>query len=156
MNIIMYMIYIGINTGKALLEEMGQDKERKSENQAFLLEPLLALTGSLTLTQTDTTVSGPHKCEIPTQLYLSGKIGIQEAILWLDGPIVNPHLDELENMITKRDVKKGLDINSVQALGAIHEINWSQDKTRHRGQNVPTECTYYLHTVYIIVVGVYI
>ena len=81
MNIIMCMIYIGINTGKALLEEMGQDKERKSENQAFLLEPLLALTGSLTLTQTDTTVSGPHKCEIPTQLYLSGKIGIQEAIL---------------------------------------------------------------------------
>ncbi|PON74255.1 Flavin amine oxidase [Parasponia andersonii] len=71
----------GIDTGKAIVEEMGKDKERKSENQTFLLEPLLALTGSLTLTQTDTTVSGPHKCEIPTQLYLSSKIGIQEAIL---------------------------------------------------------------------------
>ncbi|PON57535.1 Flavin amine oxidase [Trema orientale] len=71
----------GIDTGKAIVEEMGKDRERKSENQTFLLEPLLALTGSLTLTQTDTTVSGPHKCEIPTQLYLSSKIGIQEAIL---------------------------------------------------------------------------
>ncbi|XP_024022040.1 polyamine oxidase 1 [Morus notabilis] len=70
----------GIGTGKALLEEMEKDKERKSESQTFLLEPLLALTGSLTLTQTDT-VSGPHKCEIPTQLYLSSNIGIQEAIL---------------------------------------------------------------------------
>lgn len=51
-----------------------------SENQAFLLEPLLALTGSLTLTQTET-VQALHKCDIPTQLYLSSKIGIQEAIL---------------------------------------------------------------------------
>lgn len=70
----------GISTSKALLQDMEKDKERKSESQAFLLEPLLALTGSLALTQTEA-VSGPHKCEIPTQLYLSSKIGIQEAIL---------------------------------------------------------------------------
>ncbi|XP_015902157.3 polyamine oxidase 1 [Ziziphus jujuba] len=69
----------GIDTGKALLEEMEKEKkemERKSDNQTFLLEPLLALT----LTQTEA-VSNLHKCEIPTQLYLSSKIGIQEAIL---------------------------------------------------------------------------
>ncbi|KAF4365493.1 hypothetical protein G4B88_025672 [Cannabis sativa] len=73
----------GIDTGKAILEDIGKNKERQNDqNQTFLLEPLLALTGSLTLGQTETTVvSGPHKCEIPTQLYLSGNIGIQEAIL---------------------------------------------------------------------------
>ncbi|GKV27477.1 hypothetical protein SLEP1_g36649 [Rubroshorea leprosula] len=43
----------GIDTGKALLEEIKNEKERMSENQTFLLEPLLALTGSLTLTQTE-------------------------------------------------------------------------------------------------------
>ncbi|XVF73611.1 hypothetical protein PTKIN_Ptkin12aG0216100 [Pterospermum kingtungense] len=69
----------GIDTSKALLEEMGKE-DRKNENQTFLLEPLLALTGSLTLSQTDA-VSGLHKCEVPTQLYLSGKLGIPEAIL---------------------------------------------------------------------------
>ncbi|KAF3437936.1 hypothetical protein FNV43_RR20692 [Rhamnella rubrinervis] len=74
----------GIDTGKALVEEMGKESTERnsscSENQAFLLEPLLALTGSLTLTQTET-VQALHKCDIPTQLYLSSKIGIQEAIL---------------------------------------------------------------------------
>ncbi|OAY44821.1 polyamine oxidase 1 isoform X1 [Manihot esculenta] len=70
----------GIETSKSLLEEMREEKERKNENQTFLLEPLLALTGSLTLTQTET-VSNLHKCDIPTQLYLSGKLGIPEAIL---------------------------------------------------------------------------
>ncbi|KAG7014256.1 Polyamine oxidase 1 [Cucurbita argyrosperma subsp. argyrosperma] len=70
----------GIDTSNALLEEMRKDKERKSEGQSFLLEPLLALTGSLTLTQAET-VSGLHKCDLPTQLYLNGKLGIQEAIL---------------------------------------------------------------------------
>ncbi|XWS32512.1 hypothetical protein CRYUN_Cryun23aG0164400 [Craigia yunnanensis] len=69
----------GIDTGKDLLEEIGKD-DRKNDNQTFLLEPLLALTGSLTLTQTDA-VSGLHKCDVPTQLYLSGKLGIPEAIL---------------------------------------------------------------------------
>ncbi|KAJ9158819.1 hypothetical protein P3X46_024365 [Hevea brasiliensis] len=70
----------GIDTSKSLLEEMREEKERKSESQTFLLEPLLALTGSLTLTQTET-VSNLHKCDIPTQFYLSGKLGIPEAIL---------------------------------------------------------------------------
>ncbi|XP_015573853.1 polyamine oxidase 1 isoform X2 [Ricinus communis] len=70
----------GIDTSKTLLEEMIQEKERKNENQTFLLEPLLALTESLTLTQTEA-VSTLHKCDIPTQLYLSGKLSIPEAIL---------------------------------------------------------------------------
>ncbi|KAI8026055.1 Polyamine oxidase 1 [Camellia lanceoleosa] len=71
----------GIDTGKALLEEMMEVVTRKNESQAFLLEPLLALTGSLTLTQTDA-VSGLHKCEIPRQLFLSSnKLGLPEAIL---------------------------------------------------------------------------
>ncbi|GLT84197.1 hypothetical protein SLE2022_024440 [Rubroshorea leprosula] len=71
----------GIDTGKALLEEIKNEKERMSENQTFLLEPLLALTGSLTLTQTEA-VSSIHKCDISTQLYLStGNFGISEAIL---------------------------------------------------------------------------
>ncbi|KAM7266053.1 hypothetical protein ACFE04_003736 [Oxalis oulophora] len=64
----------GIDTGKALVEEMRQENDRSSnsESQSFLLEPLLALT----LTQTDL-----HKCENPTQLYLSGKLGRSEAVL---------------------------------------------------------------------------
>ncbi|OAY39979.1 polyamine oxidase 1 isoform X1 [Manihot esculenta] len=70
----------GIDTSKSLLEVMREGKERESESKTFLLEPLLALTGSLTLTQTET-VSNLHKCDIPTQLYLSGKLGIPEAIL---------------------------------------------------------------------------
>ncbi|KAM1285749.1 hypothetical protein EV1_028297 [Malus domestica] len=68
----------GIETGKALLEEMEKEKERtsESENQAFLLEPLLALTGSLSLTQNDAVSS--LKCDIPKRSYLSGKVGIAE------------------------------------------------------------------------------
>ncbi|XP_059651025.1 polyamine oxidase 1-like [Cornus florida] len=70
----------GIDTGKALLEEMRKE-ERKSGSQNFLLEPLLALTGSLTLSQPDA-VSGLHKCEIPRQLFhSSSKRGLPEAIL---------------------------------------------------------------------------
>ncbi|KAG6630298.1 polyamine oxidase 1-like [Carya illinoinensis] len=70
----------GIDTGKALIEEIR--KERKSDQSSNnLLEPLLALTGStLTLTKTET-VSNLHKCDLPTQLYLSGKLGLPEAIL---------------------------------------------------------------------------
>ncbi|XP_024463174.2 polyamine oxidase 1 isoform X2 [Populus trichocarpa] len=70
----------GIDTSNSLVEEMRKEKERKSESQTFLLEPLLALTGSLTLTQTEA-VPSLHKCDIPTHLYLSGKVGLQEAIL---------------------------------------------------------------------------
>ncbi|XP_009758572.1 polyamine oxidase 1 isoform X2 [Nicotiana tabacum] len=71
----------GIDTTNALLEEMRKDDGRKNESQAFLLEPLLALTGSLTLTQAET-VSSLHKCDIPRQLFLSNsKLGLPEAIL---------------------------------------------------------------------------
>ncbi|GLT37086.1 hypothetical protein SLA2020_114220 [Shorea laevis] len=71
----------GIDTSKALLEEIKNEKERMSENQTFLLEPFLALRGSLTLTKTEA-VSSIHKCDISTQLYLStGNFGISEAIL---------------------------------------------------------------------------
>ncbi|XP_006598273.1 polyamine oxidase 1 isoform X2 [Glycine max] len=66
----------GIDTSKALLEEMRKEKE----SQTLLLEPLLALTGPLTMSKPET-VSNIHKCDIPTQLYLSGKLGIPEAIL---------------------------------------------------------------------------
>jgi len=59
---------------------MKKEKERKTESQTLLLEPLLALTGSLTMSKSET-VSNIHKCDIPTQLYLSGKLGIPEAIL---------------------------------------------------------------------------
>ncbi|KAJ8573585.1 hypothetical protein K7X08_010096 [Anisodus acutangulus] len=70
----------GIDTTNALLEEMRRDDGMKNESQAFLLEPLLALTGSLTLTQAET-VSSLHKCDIPRQLFLSNsKLGLPEAI----------------------------------------------------------------------------
>jgi polyamine oxidase len=70
----------GIDTGEALLEELRKE-ERQHDSQTFLLEPLLALTGSLTLTQSDA-VSGLHKWEIPRQLFLSSnKLGLPEAIL---------------------------------------------------------------------------
>ncbi|KAG2372495.1 Polyamine oxidase [Vigna angularis] len=70
----------GIDTSKALLEEMKKEKERNSESQTLLLEPLLAFTGSLTMPKAET-VSNIHKCDIPTQLYLTGNLGRQEAIL---------------------------------------------------------------------------
>ncbi|KAE8679829.1 Polyamine oxidase 1 [Hibiscus syriacus] len=63
----------GIDTGETVLEEIRKDEIR---NENFLLEPLLALT----LTQADA-VSRLHKCDVPTQLYLSSKLGIPEAIL---------------------------------------------------------------------------
>lgn len=95
---------------------MRKDKERKSDGQSFLLEPLLALTGSLTLTQTEA-VSGLHKCDLPTQLYLNGKLGIQEAILWLHGRHVEEHRSRLyveENMVGDRDDEKmNLNSNSI-------------------------------------------
>ncbi|KAK6933839.1 Amine oxidase [Dillenia turbinata] len=68
----------GIDTSRALLEEIRKEKEKEriNETQSFLLEPLLALT----LSQTDT-VPGLHKCEVPRQVFLSRKMGIPEAIL---------------------------------------------------------------------------
>ncbi|PIN08613.1 Spermine oxidase [Handroanthus impetiginosus] len=68
----------GIDTSKALLEEMRTtEKEKKIENQSFLIEPLLALTGSLPLAQPDT-VSNLHKYQI---FLHSNKLGVPEAIL---------------------------------------------------------------------------
>ncbi|KAK4476364.1 hypothetical protein RD792_015513 [Penstemon davidsonii] len=55
----------GIDTSKALLEEIIKEKEWKSENQSFLIEPLLALTGSLPLTQPDAVSNNLHKFNIP-------------------------------------------------------------------------------------------
>nr|GMD69861.1 Polyamine oxidase 1 [Ipomoea batatas]GMD71851.1 Polyamine oxidase 1 [Ipomoea batatas] len=48
-------VHGGIDTCKALLEEMRKEEGRKSESQALLLEPLL---GSLTLTQADAVSTG--------------------------------------------------------------------------------------------------
>ncbi|XP_027354836.1 polyamine oxidase 1-like [Abrus precatorius] len=70
----------GIDSSKELLEEMRKDNERNSESQTLLLEPLLALTGSLTMSQSDT-VPNLHKCDIPTQLYFSGKLVMTKAML---------------------------------------------------------------------------
>jgi hypothetical protein len=108
----------GIDTGKALLEEI------RSESQNHLLEPFLALT----LTQADA-VSGLHKCDIPTQLYLSGKLSIPEAILWLYGPIETPHFVDNddddnadENILNETDGRMDLDRYSVRALDSIRKV----------------------------------
>ncbi|WCJ18552.1 polyamine oxidase 1 [Euphorbia peplus] len=65
----------GIDTSKAVIEEMRKERESKT----YLLEPLLALT----LSQTEAAVSSNiHKYDIPTQLYhLNTKLAIPEAIL---------------------------------------------------------------------------
>ncbi|CAA2958176.1 polyamine oxidase 1 [Olea europaea subsp. europaea] len=72
----------GIETSEALLEEMRTEKERNGGNQNFLVEPLLALTESLTLAQPDV-VSNLHKFNVPRQLFLhnSSKPRLPEAIL---------------------------------------------------------------------------
>ncbi|KZV30938.1 polyamine oxidase 1 [Dorcoceras hygrometricum] len=71
----------GIETSNALLEEMRTGKKRRSENQTFLLEPLLALTGSLTSSQPESRPS-LHTIDIPQQLFLQAtKIRLPEAIL---------------------------------------------------------------------------
>ncbi|KAK9913051.1 hypothetical protein M0R45_036877 [Rubus argutus] len=62
----------GIDTVNDLLEEMGRQDERSSENKTSLSEPLLAMTDSLNLIQNDAVTS--LKCDVPTQLYLGGKL----------------------------------------------------------------------------------
>ncbi|XP_010241204.1 PREDICTED: polyamine oxidase 1-like [Nelumbo nucifera] len=74
----------GIDTANALLEEMKNekegDKESSLESQPFLLEPLLALTGSLTLTQNEA-VNGLDKWDFARQqLFSGGKLVSHEAI----------------------------------------------------------------------------
>nr|XP_011469503.1 PREDICTED: polyamine oxidase 1 isoform X2 [Fragaria vesca subsp. vesca] len=61
----------GIDTANALLEEMGRQEERSSENKTSLSKPELALTSSLNLTQKDAVSN--LKCDVPTQLYLGSK-----------------------------------------------------------------------------------
>lgn len=71
----------GIDTSKALLEEMRMEKEKKMEKQSFLIEPLIALTESLSLGQPEA-VSNLHKFDIQRQLFLhTSKLGAPEAIL---------------------------------------------------------------------------
>ncbi|CAI9769730.1 unnamed protein product [Fraxinus pennsylvanica] len=72
----------GIETSEALLEEIRTEKERNGENKAFLVDPLLAFTGSLALAQPDV-VSNLHAFNIPRQLFLrcSSKPRLPEAIL---------------------------------------------------------------------------
>ncbi|XP_075477174.1 polyamine oxidase 1-like isoform X2 [Primulina tabacum] len=76
----------GIETSNALLEEMTTRKKRRSENQTFPLEPLLSLTGSLALSQSDPR-SSLHTIDIPQQLFLQAtkiqttNIRVPEAIL---------------------------------------------------------------------------
>lgn len=68
----------GIDTSNALLEDMRKEEESKTESQTLLLEPLLALTESLSLTQTEAVSSPIHKCDIPRRSFHRG---IPEAIL---------------------------------------------------------------------------
>ncbi|MED6221926.1 polyamine oxidase1, flavin-containing amine oxidoreductase [Stylosanthes scabra] len=70
----------GIDSSRVVLEEIRKDKETEHGSQTQLQEPLLALTELITMSRSDT-VSNLHKCDIPTELYLSGKRGMTEAIL---------------------------------------------------------------------------
>ncbi|MED6119307.1 polyamine oxidase1, flavin-containing amine oxidoreductase [Stylosanthes scabra] len=70
----------GIDSSRAVLEEIRRAKETEDGSQTQLQEPLLGLTESITMSRSDT-VSNLHKCDIPKQLYLSGKRGMTEAIL---------------------------------------------------------------------------
>ncbi|XP_068659631.1 polyamine oxidase 1 [Aristolochia californica] len=66
----------GIDTSKALLEEIRREKDQKSDSGLFLLEPLLA---SLSLTKQEG-VSGLDKWAIARELFLNGKLVVREAI----------------------------------------------------------------------------
>ncbi|KAL6562864.1 polyamine oxidase1, flavin-containing amine oxidoreductase [Orobanche hederae] len=75
----------GIDTSKALLEEMRREKERRIENQSLAREPLLALAGSLSLAaQPDTAILNIPKFDTPLNrqvfLHNNKKLGAQEAI----------------------------------------------------------------------------
>ncbi|KAL5995277.1 hypothetical protein ACLOJK_025335 [Asimina triloba] len=71
-----------IDTSNALLEAMKKDKERSRSarlKNPFLLQPLLALTESLSLTQQDA-VSRLQKWDVARRFFINGKLVIQEAI----------------------------------------------------------------------------
>lgn len=114
----------GIDTGKALVEEIRKEKEREKESQTLLLEPLLALTGSLTMSKSET-VSNIHKCDIPTQLYLSGKLGIPEAILWLYGSAENDNwLWKKYNWWESSWPGESWFLVSLKVINAISNVDW--------------------------------
>lgn len=77
----------GIDSSKELLEEMRKDRERKSESQTQSLGPLLALS----------------ECNIPRQLYLRGKLGMAEPILWLYGPAEKPSIDDDDRSMSNKN-----------------------------------------------------
>ncbi|KAK9169839.1 hypothetical protein Syun_001979 [Stephania yunnanensis] len=72
----------GLETSKALLEEMkkGQKESSLVEAQTLLLEPLLALTESLTLSTQQEAVSDLHKWDLTRQMYLNGKMVVQDGV----------------------------------------------------------------------------
>ncbi|XP_057248728.1 polyamine oxidase 1 isoform X1 [Beta vulgaris subsp. vulgaris] len=71
----------GIDSANTLLEEMRTEKGRQNNSTSpFLLEPLLALTGSLTLSPSEK-ISKIHKYELPRQIFLGSNLGLPEAIL---------------------------------------------------------------------------
>lgn len=112
----------GIDTADSLLVEMRKEAEREAENQTFMLEPLLALTGSLTLTQTDA-VSALNTFEIPRQLFLTSKLGMPEAILWLNGLNKNESKFRDGKKTYGNGDQKGLRSNTVRGLNdnGMHE-----------------------------------
>ena len=69
------------------------------------------------------------KCDILTQLYLSGKLSIPEAILWLYDPTEKRQFvddDDDQNMTNETDGQMDLVLNLVQALDSIHKLKWSE------------------------------
>ncbi|KAK9123224.1 hypothetical protein Sjap_012826 [Stephania japonica] len=72
----------GLETSKTLLEEMkkGQKENSLVEAQTLLLEPLLALTESLTLSTQQEAVSDLHKWDLSRQMYLNGKMVVQDGV----------------------------------------------------------------------------
>ncbi|KAF5189575.1 Polyamine oxidase protein [Thalictrum thalictroides] len=73
----------GIDTSNALLEEMRRKKVRNQASSLhlknYLLQPLLALSEALTSAQRQT-LSDISKWEFAQQLFLKGKLAMQEAI----------------------------------------------------------------------------
>nr|XP_043610349.1 polyamine oxidase 1 [Erigeron canadensis] len=67
----------GIDTGKALLEDMKSEKDMETNSES-ILQPLLALT----LSQTEAVAAGLKKCDIHRQIFHgNSKRGLPEAIL---------------------------------------------------------------------------
>lgn len=139
------VLFTGIDTANTLLERMQKGRESDNQNQNFLLEPLLALT----LTQTDA-VSSLHKCDIPTQLYLSGKLGLPEPILWLDGPKLDEENgydddDEEETLAVKRGQKysnpETEPYRQGSVLGTVNGRKWDYDSSGSTNLHAKVQAT---------------